>query len=124
MITETIYIGDHNNSIDLILEARKPPATVATPLTDDQMDGISKMTLTIGDALIVSENGSADLIRWRGTDFETGEIRMTLGGAEGLMAGTATGYLAVYSGSDTESTIWCSIPLRILAEVEKEEETP
>lgn len=62
------------NSIDLCLRID------GVPLTDVQMDEITKITLSFDDLLVESTNQTGDPIRWRDTGYLTdgGEVRLFL----------------------------------------------
>jgi hypothetical protein len=107
MQTEFVYLG-HDNRIDLILKA--DGAAV-------DLSGANRMTLTLGSALIDSDNGEADPIRWAKGGYATGEVRLFLGG-EDLTATDYKAPLVVYDGSNPEGIVWGVIPISIIAEVE------
>lgn len=71
MALEYLYLG-RDNSIDLILNLE------GSPVADDVMDEITRMTLSFNGLVVESTNQPGDPIRWRQVDYDTGEFRLFL----------------------------------------------
>lgn len=77
MTAEIIYLG-HDNTIDLQLKADGAA---------QDLSAVTKITATFGTLRISSTNKAAGVITWGpGAGYDTGEIRMALGG-ESIPAG-------------------------------------
>lgn len=107
MRTEIVYLG-HDNSIDLILKADDAAVDLAS---------VTDMSLTLGTTLIESDNGDSDPIRWAKVGYDTGEIRLFLGG-ETITAGNYQAPLVVYDPTNVDGVVWGLIPIVVYAEVE------
>jgi hypothetical protein len=110
MLTEYVYLG-RDNSIDLILKA------------DDvvvNLSSVTAMEIVIGDVVISSDNGDADPIRWAKAGYDTGEVRLYLGGEETIIAGDYTGTsnrasLIVIDAGNPNGIHWSDIPMKVIA---------
>ncbi len=114
MNTEVFYIG-LDNSINLILKRRIPPATVYVALTNAEMDTITRMTIRLGTTLVDSDNGDTDPIRWRKTGYTTGEFRLFLG-HEAITPGNYRAWLVVYDPTNPNGILWGIVPIEAIAE--------
>ena len=115
MASETVWLG-HDNSIDLVLKKD------GVALTNDEMDAITKITATFGSILIESTNQAADPIRWRGSGYDTGEIRISVG-AETIPPRVYNHvWLTVYDASNTDGIVWSTdgdtISVHVRADIE------
>lgn len=108
MTTEKIYLG-HDNTISMVLTEEGEAQSLTA---------VTKMTLTVGAVTVSSLNGTSDPIKWSGTGFQTGEVRFTLG-AQSLVVGVYDAPLVVYDEGHPEGTVWCKIPVEVIAEVER-----
>ncbi|MEO0166753.1 MAG: hypothetical protein ABIL39_11525 [candidate division WOR-3 bacterium] len=109
MTREYIYLG-HDNIFSLILYLNNEPA---------DLSGVTKMTITIGDITIASNNSDTDPIRWGKTGYSTGEVRFFLG-TQNLSPGEYEAPLVVYDSAYVNGIVWSYVPLTVVAEVEKE----
>jgi hypothetical protein len=107
MATEIIYLG-HDNTVDLRLEADG----VATDLAN-----VTKITISIGSDLIVSTDSAAGLITWAEAGYDTGEIRMELGGQD-LTPGRYDAPLIVYDAANITGIMWGTVAFEVEDEVE------
>jgi hypothetical protein len=105
MNVETVYIG-HDNAIDLILKMNG----VAYALTS-----VTKMTISVNGVVFTSQNNPSDPILWNQAGYQTGEIRIFLGMANGIVAGSCEAPLVVYDAGDPDGIVWDIIPLRVVA---------
>ena len=115
MADETIWLG-HDNTIDLQLKKD------GVALTNDEMDAITMITASFGSILISSENEAGDPIRWRQSGYDTGEIRIDVGG-ESIPPRTYNHvWLVVYDASNTEGVVWSTNGEAISVDVRSEVE--
>lgn len=124
MTTEIIYLS-HGNIKSLILYRQRytDPAPVPIPL--DEMDTITRMTLTLGTTLIDSDNGASDPIQWGSKPgYVAGEIRLDLGGLTIPPGSYKNAWLVVYDPTITTGNVWGSFPVYVLADVEAAAPTP
>ena len=106
-MTEFIWLG-HDNTIDLLLKADG----VATDLAS-----VTKITITLGSKLITSTDAAAGLITWDQAGYDTGEIRMGLGG-QTITAGSYSAPLIVYDAANTTGIMWGYVACEVKADVE------
>lgn len=107
--TETVYLG-HDNSIDLILKSDD----VAQSLVS-----VTKATINVGGVTVESVNGNTDPIRWAKDGYETGEIRLFLGGQSLIPSTIAqTSYLVIYDSDNPNGIVWGEFLIKVIAEVE------
>ena len=95
MKKETVFLG-HDNSIDLLLKADG----VAQDLSS-----VTKITASFGSVLISSEDSTGGAIRWSGTGYETGEIRLLLGD-QAIPAGKYKVPIIVYDPANANGIHW------------------
>ena len=70
MTTEIVYLG-HDNTIDLLLKA------------DDEAQDLSlatRITATFNDGTFIDSDDSSAPITWAESAYDTGEIRIDVGG--------------------------------------------
>lgn len=111
MTTEIVYLG-HDNTIDFQLVA------------DDEaqdLSAVTKITATFGTKRISSTDKAAGVITWDQAGYDTGEIRLALGG-ESIPAGGYEMYIVVYDPSNTDGVVWG--PANVLVESEVEAPSP
>jgi hypothetical protein len=109
-LTEIVYLG-HDNSIDLLLKADDVAQSLAS---------VTRATITIGEVTIDSDNGETDPIRWAKSGYDTGEIRLFLGGQTLVEAAQPyTSYLVIYDADHPEGIVWGYVLIRVKAEVER-----
>lgn len=111
MQQEIVYLN-HANTIDLILKRKRASDPAPIPLTNGEMDAITRMTLSFGSLLIDSDNGDSDPIRWRKSEYATGEIRLFLG-AEAITAKIYSAPLVVYDPTNPEGVMWGRINIKV-----------
>ena len=111
-ITETVYL-EHDNWIYLKL---RDPDTYA----DQATTGFTKMSLTVGDALIESTNTAGQAIRWNQIGYETGEVRLQLGAQELTAGRYPRCYLLAYDSTYTNGRVLGCLQLFVLDDVEEE----
>lgn len=108
MTTEIVYLG-HDNSIDLILKADG---------TAVDLSSVTQMTVTLGGTTITSAGGDTDPIRWAKSGYDTGEVRLYLGG-QTIPAGSYRAVLVVYDSVNLNGIVWGErIPIAVEEEVE------
>ena len=115
MASETVWLG-HDNTIDLVLKKD------GVALTDDEMDAITQITVTFGSILITSTNQADDPIRWRVNGYETGEIRISVGGESIPPRVYDNVWITVYDAANTDGVVWSTdgdtISVDVRADVE------
>jgi hypothetical protein len=105
--TEIVYLG-HNNSVDLLLKADG----TAVDLTS-----VNKITASFNSKLISSTDAAAGLITWAQDGYDTGEIRIAVGG-ESIPAGKYSVPLIVYDPSNAAGVHWGYVPAEVKADDE------
>ena len=106
MDAEYVWLG-HDNTIDLILK---------TDGTATDLASVTKITATFDDTLISNTSASSGTITWSG--YDTGEIRLALGGAT-ITAGSYKVPIVVYDPANATGVVWGNpIPIVVKAEVE------
>jgi len=103
--TEIIHIG-RDNSIDLLLYADS---------TLQALGSVTEMRLRVGDVIVTSTDSTGGAIRWDGTGYGTGEVRIFGGDTSlGLSTGFFTASLVVYDTTNTDGILWDdNIPIRV-----------
>ena len=107
METELIYLG-HDNSIDLILKSDN----VAVDL-----QSVTKMTISFDTVTISSDNGDTDPIRWRKSNYATGEARLFLGN-QNIPEGRYQAHMVVYDPVNIDGIVWGTVPIVVKEDVE------
>jgi len=107
MTTEIVWLG-HDNTIDLLLEADD----VAQDLSS-----VTKITATFDGTTITSEDHAAGAILWNNDGYDTGEIRLDLGG-EAIPFGGYDVPIVVYDPSNADGIVWGAIHVAVKTEVE------
>lgn len=109
---EIIWLG-HDNLNDLILKADG----VAVDLS-----GVTEMKIKVedDDLIIVSGNYPGDPILWNGEEFETGEIRLSLGG-QALSTARHKATLVVYDAANPNGISWGHLWLEVRPGIPAEE---
>ena len=102
---EIIHIG-RSNSIDFVLYA---DSTMA------DLSAVTEMRLRVGDVIVTSTDSTAGYIRWSGSGYGTGEVRIFAGDtAIGLSTGFFDAALVVYDPTNTDGVVWDdNIPIRV-----------
>jgi len=103
---EIVHLG-RDNSIDFTLYADS---------TVQDLTGVTRISLRIGDEVLTSTDASGGDIRWSGVGYGTGEVRIFAGASTSvsLSTGRFTGSLVVYDGSNPNGVLWDdNIPLRV-----------
>lgn len=106
---ELIWLG-HPNSIDLVLYSDSSVVDLAA---------VNEMRLSFKNStvIITSTDNAAGLIRWAGSTWETGEMRIVAGGSSVLVPGRYTATLVVFDPSNTAGVVWDNdIPIRVMAD--------
>ncbi len=106
-MSEIVYLA-HDNTIDLLLKAND---------VAENLSGVTKITATFGAVTITSTDKAAGAIKWDQAGYDTGEIRMDLGG-ESISAGTYYVYIVVYDAVHTDGIVWDKISIKVEADVE------
>ena len=106
---EIIHIG-RSNSIDFVLYA---DATMA------DLSATTAISLRVGDVIITSTDSTGGTIRWDGTGYGTGEVRIFAGDTSlGLTTGFFEAALVVYDPTNTDGVLWDdNIPIRVKQDV-------
>lgn len=110
---EYIYLS-RDNTVDLKLKADG----VAVNLS-----AVTKITVTFGTLKIESTSSTDGPIRWSGVDFETGEIRLHLGG-QPIKKGRYQVAIVVYDQTNQEGVHWSvaahvpCVPIVVLEDLE------
>lgn len=107
MNTEIVYKG-HDNTIDLVLKSDG---------TAQDLSGVTKITATFGDILVTSTDKAAGLITWDQAGYDTGEIRIAIGG-ESITASRYNVPIIIYDAVNTDGIVWGYVIIRIIDEVE------
>jgi hypothetical protein len=115
--TQLVYIG-HDNAISVVLKIQGPEDDAPRLLTNDEMDAITEITLTVGNVLIESPKATMAGIFWRQSGYAQAEVRIMVGAVTGIAAGTDDAPLVVYDASNTHGVVWGTIPIRVLADPE------
>ena len=97
MSREYIYLG-HDNTNDLILKADGSAQDLST---------VTKITATFNDdTYIESEDNENGLIKWAVSGYDTGEIRLDLGGQSITPGDHDNVPIVVYDPSNTDGILW------------------
>lgn len=104
---ETIYIG-RDNTIDLILKADGEAVDLSS---------VTQIDVSVGGVVIESSNADTDAIRWAQVGYDTGEIRISFGSVDGLVASSAKkwAYIVIYDLENPDGVVWGSFPVLILS---------
>lgn len=102
---ENIYIG-RSNSIDFVLYA---DSTMA------DLSATTAISLRVGDVIITSTDSTGGTIRWSGSGYGTGEVRIFAGSTTlGLSTGSFEAALVVFDPTNTDGVLWDdNIPIRV-----------
>lgn len=106
-MSEIVYLT-HNNTIDLLLKSDG----VAQPLPS-----VTKITATFGSTTISSTNKITGAIKWDNAEYDTGEIRLALGG-QSIAAGDYYVPIVVYDAVNTLGVVWGYISVEVKADVD------
>ncbi len=103
---ELIHIG-RDNSIDFILYADS---------TVQDLSAVTQIDLRISDEVLTSTNSTGGAIRWAGSGYATGEVRIFAGTATAvsLSTGRFSCALVVYDPTNPNGVTWDDdIPIRV-----------
>lgn len=106
-LVERVWLN-HDNTINLVL--KEDGTAIDT-------SGLTKITVTLGGITFRSTNQSGDPIRWNQGGYETGEIRIDLGG-QNLSVGRHKATIVVYDATNIDGIVWGNLTIRVEAEVE------
>ncbi len=95
MTYEIVWLG-HDNFNALLLQADGEAV---------DLSGVVSMSLAVEDLVIDSTNQEGDPIRWVQEGYQTGEIRLFLGG-QAIVARRHKAKLAVYDSSNPNGILW------------------
>ena len=105
---EYVYLG-RDNTIDLLLKADGTATDLAS---------VTKITASFNNVLISSTDNEAGLITWDVDGYDTGEIRIAVGG-ETIPGGKYNKVpIIVYDATNTTGVHWGYIPVEVIAEDE------
>ena len=107
---EIIHLG-RDNSIDFVLYADSTQQDLAT---------VTRIDLRISDEVLTSTDSTGGAIRWAGSGYGTGEVRIFAGVATAvsLSTGRFSRALVVYDATNTNGVVWDdNIPLRVKTNV-------
>ena len=107
---ELIHLG-RDNSIDFVLYADS---------TQQDLSAVTQIDLRISDEILTSTDSTGGAIRWSGSGYETGEVRIFAGTATSvsLSTGRYTCALVVYDATNPNGVVWdVNIPIRVKANV-------
>lgn len=108
-MAETVYLY-HDNSIDLILKA--DGTAVGT-------SAVTMITASFGTVLCKSTDKAAGIIRWDQAGYDTGEIRMFLGGATSVVVDKYPEVpIVVYDATNPNGVVWGTVEIDVLARVD------
>lgn len=107
MSTEIVY-RDHDNTIDLVLKSDG---------IAQNLSGVTKITATFDDTLVSSTDKAAGLITWDQAGYDTGEIRIAIGG-ELITAKTYNVPIIVYDAANANGVVWGYIVIEVKDDVE------
>ena len=107
MATEILFLG-HDNTIDLVLKADGAAVDLAA---------VTAITATFNGTTVESTDKAAGAITWDQGGYDTGEIRMALGG-ETITPGTYDVAINVKDPSNTEGIAWGYVRIEVVAEFE------
>jgi len=102
MITEIVYKG-YDNVINLLLKKNG----VAQDLS-----GVTKMELLLGDVMISSDNQDSDPIRWAKDGYSTGEVRLYLG-PENIELDDYEASLTVFDEFYVDGLVWGKVKIYV-----------
>ena len=106
-MSEIVYLT-HNNTIDLLLKADGVAQDLAS---------VTKITATFGSTTISSTNKTTGAIKWDNAGYDTGEIRLDLGG-QSISAGDYYIPIVVYDPINTLGVVWGYIAIQVKADVD------
>jgi len=104
---EIIYLG-HDNTINLVLKADGAA---------QDLSSVTKITASFGDTLVESEDAAAGAITWAQDGYDTGEIRLDLGG-QSITAGKYHVPIVIYDAQNTNGVVWGHIYAEVKPEIE------
>lgn len=106
--TEIVYL-ERNGSIDLVLKAEDDDGVPqAQPLS-----GVTRMTLQFDDGTLIDDSSDANPpIKWAGSGFDVGEVRLELG-AESLPLGYQEARLDIFDAVYTDGLPWAIVKLDV-----------
>lgn len=108
MSTEIVWDG-HDNSIDFILKQNNSAIDIS---------GTTRITASFGKRRIENNDPSTGLIRWSGSGYVTGEVRLYLG-ATSVTPGLYDVPIITYQeGGSSNGIVWGSIKIRVKPNVE------
>ncbi len=102
MNTEVVYLG-HDNTIDLLLKADG---------TAQDLSGVTKITASFGDTLVESTDPAGGPITWNQDGYDTGEIRLALGG-QSITPGIYSVPIVAYDAVNITGVFWGLVSIRI-----------
>lgn len=106
---EEIVWNGHDNSIDLILKQNN---------TAVDLSGTTMITASFGKRRIESNTPSTNLIRWSGSGYVTGEIRLFLGATDVKPGLYDVPIITYQDGGSSNGIVWGTIKIRIRPEIE------
>ena len=106
-MSEIVFLA-HNNTIDLLLKAGG---------TAQNLSSVTKITATFGTTTITSTDHAAGVIKWDNAGYDTGEIRLDLGG-ETIAAGSYYTAIVVYDAINTDGIVWGYVMIDVKNNVE------
>lgn len=104
-MSETVYIGDYDNTNDLRLDSNG---------TAISLSSVTQIDAKIGLVEITSTNQGDDPIRWNVAGYTTGEIRCKFGGIEGLNPGHWPCYFIVYEPTNPNGIVFGPVSFDVL----------
>ncbi len=108
MNTEIIWDG-HDNSIDLILKQNGSAVDIA---------GTTRITASFGKRRIESNTPTANLIRWSGSGYVTGEVRLYLGTTSVIPGLYDVPIITYQDMGSSNGIVWGPIKIRVKPEIE------
>ena len=106
-MSEIVFLA-HDNTIDLLLKADG---------TAQDLSAVTKITATFGSTTITSTDKAAGAIKWDQSGYDTGEIRLDLGG-ESITAGSYYTAIVVYDATNTNGVVWGYVTVEVKVDVE------
>ncbi len=110
METEILYLG-HNNAINLLMQQDG---------TAVDLSGTTRATMTFGDIMVESTNGTTQAITWNKAGYDLGELRVSLSSTTLKVApGTyPSAYICLYDSANAAGIVWGGIPVIVKGQVE------
>ncbi len=108
MAIEMVWDG-HDNSIDLILKQNNSAVDIS---------GTTRITASFGKRRIESNTPTTNLIRWSGSGYVTGEVRLYLGATSVIPGLYDVPIITYQEGGSSNGIVWGTVKIRVKPNVE------